>query len=275
MTQHSHYTFGDSELSAQRLAALAEAYGPSTRAFLRRFRGERPRLALDLGCGPGHTTRLLHEEVGAERTIGVDSSEAHLERARRDPEPGLSFVQHDLTQRSEALGGADLVFVRFLLTHLAEPVRVLRSWAELLTDSGRLLVQETSRLESDEPALARYYELVGALQHHYGQALHIGRDLASLAERAGLFVQHFEEEQLVQPARVMARLHALNLRTWSQDAAARQLFDARELERLGQELGAIAAGEQPAAPVRADTGLLVATQTFPGSSASAKSRASD
>jgi len=265
MTQHSHYTFGDSDLSAQRLAALSEAYGPSTRAFLRRFRGDRPRLALDLGCGPGHTTRLLHEELGAERTIGVDVSEAHLERARGTSEPGLSFVQHDLTQRSPQLGGADVVFVRFLLTHLAEPVSVLGSWAELLADSGRLLVQETSRLESDEPALARYYELVGALQHHYGQALHIGRDLASLAERAGLFVQHFEEEPMVQPARVMARLHALNLHTWSQDAAARQLFDAQELERLGQELGAIAAGEQPAAPVRAGTGLLVATRTAPGS----------
>jgi hypothetical protein len=144
-----------------------------------------------------------------------------------------------------------------------------------LVDAGRLLVQETSRLESDEPALARYSELVGALQRHYGQALHVGRDLASLAERAGLFVQHFEEETMLQPASVMARLHALNLRTWSQDAAARQLFDARELERLGQALGAIATGEQPAAPVRAGTGLLVATRTAPRSSASARSPGSD
>ena len=37
---------------------------------------------VDLGCGTGDLTKILHEEMAAEETVGIDSSPAMLERAQ-------------------------------------------------------------------------------------------------------------------------------------------------------------------------------------------------
>ncbi len=55
------YLFQDTDLAARRLAVLAEVFAPASRAFLLDVVQSRPELALDLGCGPGYTTRLLAE----------------------------------------------------------------------------------------------------------------------------------------------------------------------------------------------------------------------
>ncbi len=257
MTQDSPYTFGDSELAKQRLLALSRAYEPATRDFLARFAPARPRRALDLGCGPGYSTRLLHAATGAEATLGLDLSSAYLDDARTAEALGISFVEHDLRKGPPPLERFDLVFERFLLTHLSDPAARLREFASLLRPGGRLLVLETSRLESAEPALSRYYELVGALQAHYGQRLYVGRELGDLARTADLYIAHFEEVVFEQAGAVMAELHAMNLRTWSRDAAAQQLFDAAELGALERELTALAEGSRACPAVRVGTGQLV------------------
>jgi trans-aconitate 2-methyltransferase len=40
-----------------------------------------------------------------------------------------------------------------------------------------LVIHETERLESNHPALRRYYELVEEMQRHYGQKLNVGATL--------------------------------------------------------------------------------------------------
>ena len=49
-----------------------------------RQRRETSHSALDYGCGVGGTVPLLHEIVGVERVIGIDTSERLLERAREE-----------------------------------------------------------------------------------------------------------------------------------------------------------------------------------------------
>ena len=53
---------------------------------------------VDLGCGTGDLTRILHEEMGAAETVGIDSSPAMLARAQSAfaDVPGLSFAQGDI-----------------------------------------------------------------------------------------------------------------------------------------------------------------------------------
>ena len=54
-----------------------------------------PRTVVDLGCGPGHLTGLLRHRWPGAQVLGVDSSPAMIERARRD-DPGGRYVLADL-----------------------------------------------------------------------------------------------------------------------------------------------------------------------------------
>ena len=67
----NQYAFGDGPAAARRLDLLAELFEPASRTFLERVAGlaggdgpagpagRPPGVAVDVGCGPGHTTRLV------------------------------------------------------------------------------------------------------------------------------------------------------------------------------------------------------------------------
>ena len=82
------YAFGDSDLAARRLARLAETFEGSSAAFVRRSVDSRPRLAVDLGCGPGYSTHLIANTLNPERTVGLDNSESFLAHARATTSEG-------------------------------------------------------------------------------------------------------------------------------------------------------------------------------------------
>lgn len=257
MTTQNPYTFGDSERAARRLALLARTYEEPSRALIERFRPPDLALALDLGSGPGHTTRLLHEASGARRTLGLEASERYLAQARAAAPPGVEFLQQDVTRLSANRPAAGLVFSRFLLTHLANPTEALRGFRTLVEDGGYLLVQETAHLQGQHRAFVRYYELVAELQAHYGQILYIGQELERLAQGTPFEIVHSVVRRFERPAATMAELHVQNLRTWRQDPFASRSFDAAELDELEQQLAAIAAGKLAALPVELGLGELV------------------
>lgn len=58
-------------------------------------RTEGPRVA-DLGCGTGELTAELHRHLDAKETIGVDSSEAMLAKAKAYQTNHLKFEQGEI-----------------------------------------------------------------------------------------------------------------------------------------------------------------------------------
>ena len=76
---------------------------------------------------------------------------------------------------------ADLIYCRFLLTHIHRPAHVVTTSVQHLRSGGRLLIEETAALFSPVPALSRYYDLVEQLQAHHGQDTLIGKRLGTLA----------------------------------------------------------------------------------------------
>ncbi|HET9955000.1 MAG TPA: methyltransferase domain-containing protein [Polyangiaceae bacterium] len=270
--QNSHYTFGDTDLAARRLVILSGVFDPYSREFITQWAPVQPRFAIDLGCGPGATTRLLHEASGAQSTLGIDSSQNHLARARERAVPGLEFECHDLREHPYSFGPAELIFARFILTHLADPAHTLAGACARLQSNpaggpSRLLVQETSRMESEYPILSRYYELVFELQRRVGQAMYIGREFGDIAERAlreaetamgpSVRIAHVSERRFEVEARNMAELHLMNLRTWREDPVAKAAFDADELDHLDRGLSDILHGQVTVPPVQLGLGELV------------------
>jgi SAM-dependent methyltransferase len=256
MNTQNHYTFGDNERAARRLRELSLVFEEPSRQLLERFRPERPALALDLGAGPGHTTRLVHEVSKAELTIGVEASERYMAQARKSRSASIAFVQDDVTNPRGIVPPAPLVFCRFVLTHVSDPRRAIATFSRYVAPGGVLLLQETASMDSSHSALRRYYELVGRMQAHYGQQLYIGRELGLLAAEGPFEVEHAGVRRFQRSASQMAALHAQNLETWRDDAFAREAFDSAELTDLGEALGALASGDEAAPPVELGLGEL-------------------
>lgn len=239
------YTFGDGDRAAARLRRLAEIYEPVTRELLVRSGREGCAVAVDLGCGPGWSTRLLRGALQPARTVGLDASERYVAEARRLQGPELEFRVQDVTTAPFPVR-PDLLLCRFLLTHLRDTDGVLAAWARAAAPSARLLVHETQSLSSDHPAIARYYELVALLQRGYGQVFDIGARLDGALERSPWRVVDSREVALELPVAAMTELHLANLRTWRDDDFAKRTFDRTELDSLEGALERIVTGAEGA-----------------------------
>jgi len=244
-----NYTFRDTGEASARLRKLAELYEPETRELLKRGGARGAELAIDLGCGPGYTTRLLRDVVEAKRTIGFDASERFIEEARHKHGPELEFRVGDVARGDFGGLRPNAMLCRFLLTHLAAPGEALTAWAAAAAPGAILFIHETESLETENRTLDRYYELVSRLQEHYGQALYVGGLLEAFVKQSGWKIEESERIVMEKPARKMAELHLPNLRTWRKDEFAKKSFDEREMDALEEELSRIASGKEEAGNV--------------------------
>ena len=93
---------------------------------------------VDLGCGDGRLTAMVHEHTGAARTIGIDSSPHMLEEARARATDGLSFELGDIATFSAT---ADLLFANASLHWIGGHESLLTRLASCLRPGGQLAVQ--------------------------------------------------------------------------------------------------------------------------------------
>jgi len=110
---------------------------------------------VDLGCGTGNLTVELHERMQAAETVGVDSSESMLARARANhgDVPGLTFTEASIeTWLGE---GLDLVFANASLQWVDDHLDVLARMRTALVEGGQLAFQVPSNFRHPSHVLAR------------------------------------------------------------------------------------------------------------------------
>lgn len=237
----ARYTFGDNEQAGLRLRRLAEIYEKETRELLERGGINAPRVAADLGCGPGWSTQLIRDVLNPGKTVGLDASERYIWEARKQ-HPELEFEVHDIARAPFPVQTPNVLFCRFVLTHLSAVAEALRSWASVAAPGALLFVHETESMETENASLRRYYEMVAQLQRHYGQKLEVGSILEACFENSGWRLKENRRLLLEKPADQMAGLHLANLRTWRHDPYASEVFDPNEVDRLEASLEQIALG---------------------------------
>jgi len=106
------------------------------------------RRVVDLGCGPGNSTELLIDRFRDAVTIGMDSSEAMLEAARKRL-PGRTFVRADLENWTPE-PGTSLLFGNAVFQWVPDHAAVLKRLVEALPEGGVLAVQMPDNL--NEPS---------------------------------------------------------------------------------------------------------------------------
>ncbi len=150
---------------------------------------------LDVGCGPGKTTAILHGMVQPGGTaVGIDFSPQRITLARENygQREGIDFFLGDLTSPPEELGQFDLVWVRFVLEYYRkESPAIVRNLIKLLRPGGYLCL-----LDLDYNCLSHYElpagmgeilaKLMARLDEEHNFDTFAGRKLYSYLYDAGL-----------------------------------------------------------------------------------------
>jgi SAM-dependent methyltransferase len=234
------YLFGDSDLAARRLEVVAECFGPSSRAFMTETVEQGPSLAMDLGCGPGYTTHLLADALACEAVVGLDASESFVDLAEASATARVSFRVHDVTSVPFPCGPSDLLYARFLLTHMTGVEDLIAMWATQLRPGGRLLVEEVDAIHTAVPAFATYLSIVEAMLSDGGHDLYAGRRLGMMRPPTTL-TQLASRVACVPLANDrVARMFSMNIQTWKQCPFVKANYTLQSVQRLEDDLTQLA-----------------------------------
>jgi trans-aconitate 2-methyltransferase len=100
-----------------------------------------PMRIVDLGCGTGRLTRMLHTSVHARETIGIDRSSRMLDVARGgETIAGVRFVAGDIADFPTS-GEYDMVFSNAAFHWVDDHPALVRRLAASLAPGGQLLFQ--------------------------------------------------------------------------------------------------------------------------------------
>ncbi|MGZ5009804.1 MAG: class I SAM-dependent methyltransferase [Methylobacter sp.] len=130
----------------KRLEVLARVMWPTTSRLLAEAGVAPGMTCLDLGCGGGDVTLQLAALTGPQgRVTGVDMDETKLDlaqqAAKRDGLENVQFRRLNVQDWSEE-SQYDCIYSRFLLTHLADPLQVLRQMLQAVRPGGLVLIED-------------------------------------------------------------------------------------------------------------------------------------
>ena len=142
------------ERNPERQQLLARILDPLTQQVLDRLPRVPHARCLDLGCGQGNTTRFLSRALGATECVGLEYDSALVDYASTQPNPdGVSFQQGDATKLPFPDASFDIVFCRYLLLHVPDPMRAVREMMRVVRPGGYAVAYEPDLVaEFSEPA---------------------------------------------------------------------------------------------------------------------------
>jgi ubiquinone/menaquinone biosynthesis C-methylase UbiE len=241
----STYIIAGGGEGAARLRILGDATRPATRALLVRA-GVAPGMrVLDLGCGSGEVTLELARMVGSSgRVTAVDGDAIVLAAGRerlRELSLDADFVHGD-ARGPYPSDGYDVVYARFLLSHLTDPAAVVAAMRAATRPGGTVIVEDVDFpghfCHPPSAAFARFVELYQAVARRRGADPTIGPRLPHLLQDAGIADV---ELSVAQPAFLEGdgkRIAQITVQAIREAAVAAQLATQDEIDTIVAELDA-------------------------------------
>ena len=180
------YIHGTDSAEQQRLALLNRLSNPPFLDFLGDVDGLR---ILDVGSGLGTLASDVARRNPNGFTVGVEYSADQLHAANQPTSGNLAFSRADAHALPFADGSFDLVYCRYLLEHVQNPLQVLQELRRVLKPGGRAAAQENNILINqfypDCPAFDSVWARFVELQSRLGGDALIGKKLFALFRQAG------------------------------------------------------------------------------------------
>jgi trans-aconitate 2-methyltransferase len=107
--------------------------------LVNRIEMKSPEKIIDIGCGPGNSTRILLEKWPESKITGVDNSPAMIERAKKDI-PQLDWQLID-AGKDEINGKYDIVFSNATIQWIPNHYELLLKLSKIITDNGLIAIQ--------------------------------------------------------------------------------------------------------------------------------------
>jgi 2-polyprenyl-3-methyl-5-hydroxy-6-metoxy-1,4-benzoquinol methylase len=242
--QKHHYIIRGGLAGRERLRVLARIMRPTTLNLFART-GVKPGMTcLDVGCGGGDVTFELADLVGPEgKVVGWDIDETKIELARREAEErrqdNVEFRLLDIGE-SEGAPAFNVVYARFLLTHLPDPVGALARMLRLLQPGGIVMLEDIDFTgcfcHPESAAFRRYMELYTQTVRRRGGDPDIGPRLPAMLLDAGV---ERVQMNVVQPSPLDGDVKLatpLTMENIVDSVLAEELATKAELDRLIEEL---------------------------------------
>ena len=217
----------------ERLKKIAEFFNPLASRFILENIHSNVNSALDLGCGPGYTTDMLANSTCANIITGIDFSDKFLDSARRNY-PDYKFINHDV--RSVPLPvKADIIYFRFLLSHLKDIRLLIEGWLRTLNPGGFLVLDELENIYTDNEVFKKYLSINDGLINSQGANLYVGKILDKELEGMNLF-RNVSTLIPVKDFQAASWFFPNTISVWEDQDWVKKALDESERKRISKEL---------------------------------------
>jgi len=193
-TNNHDYIISGGAQGKSRLNVLSDVLCKYTKTLLEKHGVTDGASFLDVGCGGGNVAGMVAEMVGEKGSVtAVDFDESIIALAENDRvAAGMHNMRFEVMNAYDLSfdGVFDVVYARFLLSHLKEPEKVFRLMARAAKPGGKIILEDVQFSgHFCYPACAafdEYLRLYAAAAAHNGADTEIGPALPLLLSGAGL-----------------------------------------------------------------------------------------
>ncbi len=179
------YIHGTEQNEQTRLAVLNSMTNKSFLDFLKLGKKDR---VLDVGSGLGFLTAEVAKRIPGGSVTGLEKSEEQLRKCNIKVS-NLAFIKGDAQDMPFEDNSFDVVYCRYILEHVNNPLNVLNEIHRVLARKGRLFIQENNILAiemyPDCPNFKKAWQKFALLQYELGGDALIGKKLYSLVKKSG------------------------------------------------------------------------------------------
>jgi trans-aconitate 2-methyltransferase len=227
------YTFGTGKIAAARLEKISDFFNPFALRLIKEFIDHSVDSALDLGCGPGFTTNMLHHALKCDKVYGLDKSDDFLSIASKRFKD-CTFIKHDVTKTPFPVL-SDVIYLRFLLSHLKNVAELVNRWIKELRTNGTLFIEEVEDVKTENNIFRKYLEINRGLVGSQGASLFVGSTLAKLVYDARVLCN---EVITISVANWQAAtwFYPNTITIWEKEKYVRNKLTATERKEISQKL---------------------------------------